>query len=158
MPGPAYNQGVHAALVSAEKAGLSRRSCAAAAGVSARAYWRWLERGRMALEAREDGGEVAAEYVQYIDLYLETEKARAEWEKARLESLRDDELKANQWQREAWQLERRMPDEYSLTTTVRHQGEVEHKHTQELPEATQRKMLEAFHELAKPKELEDGES
>lgn len=151
-----YNQGVHAALVSAEKAGLSRRSVAAKAGISPRAYWRWLERGRMALEAREAGEEVLAEYVQYIDLFLETEAARAEWERERLTSLRDDDLKANQWQREAWQLERRMPDEYSLTTTVRHQGEIEHKTKVELPEEVQKKMLEAFNDMAKPKEITDG--
>lgn len=158
MPGPAYNPGVHAALVSGEKAGLSRRSVAANAGVSPRAYWRWLERGRMALEAREEGGEVPAEYVQYIDLYVETEQARAEWEMERLGTMNDDEQKANMWQREAWQLERRMPDEYSLTTTVRHQGEIEHKSTVELPEETQRKMLEAFAEMTRPKELERGGS
>lgn len=147
MPAPAYNRGVHEALVSAEKLGLSRRSVAAHAGVSPRAYWRWLERGRQALEAQEAGEDVLAEYVQYIPLFQETERARAEWEKARLESLRDDDLKANQWQREAWQLERRMPDEYSLTTTVRHQGEIEHKTKLELPEETKREMLEAFNRM-----------
>lgn len=149
MPAPAYNKGVHAALVAAEQAGLSRRSVAAQAGVSVRAYWRWLEWGRQALEAREAGEDIFGSHADYIDLWLETEKARANWEAERLASLRDDDLKANQWQREAWQLERRMPDEYSLTTTVRHQGEIEHKTKLELPEETQRKMLEAFNDMVK---------
>lgn len=157
MPAPVYNKGVHEALVSAEKQGLSRRSVAACAGVSPRAYWRWLEQGRQALEAQENGEDVLAAHVQYIALFQDTEKARAEWEAARLTSLRDDDLKANQWQREAWQLERRMPDEYSLTTTVRHQGEIEHKAKMELPEETQRKMLEAFNEMVAPKELTGGD-
>lgn len=155
MTAPAYNPGVHRALVDAELAGLSRRSCAARAGISPRIYWRWLERGRSALEARESGEEIPAEYVQYIDLYLETELARAKWEEARLGDLNDPEAQQH-WVKHAWQLERRMPDEYSLTTTVRHQGEIEHKHTQELPEETQRKMLEAFAEMTKPKEIESG--
>lgn len=157
MPPSAYNKGVHEALVKAEQAGLSRRSCAAMAGISPRVYWKWLERGRMAVEAREEGGEVMAEYVKYVDLYLETEHARAVWEQGQLEGLNDEEQK-QYWVRHAWQLERRMPDEYSLTTTVRHQGEIEHKSTVELPEETQKKMLEAFAEMTRPKELTDGAS
>lgn len=157
MPAPIYNVGVHAALVSAEKAGLSRRSVAAKAGISPRTYWKWLSYGKIAAEAREDGGDCPAEYVQYADLFLETEAARADWEAERLESLRDEDAKVHMWQRDAWQLERRMPDEYSLTTTVRHQGEIEHKHVQELPEETQREMLEAFARMTAPKELEPGD-
>jgi hypothetical protein len=156
VPAPAYNPGVHKALVDAELAGLSRRSCAAKAGISPRIYWKWLERGRMALEAREEGADVPAEYVQYVDLYVETERARALWEESCLQNLNDPEEK-QYWVRNAWQLERRMPDEYSLTTTVRHQGEIEHKTTVELPEETQKKMLEAFAEMTRPKELPRGD-
>lgn len=154
MPPSAYNRGVHEALVSAERVGLSRRACAGHAGINWRTYLRWLEKGAIAAAARDEGLEVLAEYVEYEQLFRDVEHMRAVWEQERLETMNDDEQKANMWQREAWQLERKLPDEYSLTTTVRHQGEIEHKHTQELPEAVQRKMLEAFDEMARPKELE----
>ena len=156
MPQSAYNKGVHEALVSAEKAGLSRRAVAGHAGINWRTYLRWLEKGGIAAAARDEGEEVPAEYVEYESLYRDVEKTRAEWEKERIEALRDDENK-QVWTREAWQLERKLPDEYSLTTTVRHEGEIEHTTRVELTPEQKKELMEGFAKIAAPKELPRGD-
>lgn len=155
MPPPAYNKGIHEALVSAERAGLSRRACAGHAGINWRTYLRWLEKGGTAAAARDEGEEVLADYVQYEALFRDVERARAEWEKERIEALQDDELK-QYWTKEAWQLERKLPDEYSLTTTVRHEGEIEHSTRVELTPEQKKELMEGFAKIAAPKGLPRG--
>jgi hypothetical protein len=159
MPAPMYNQGVHAALVDATRKGLSRRGCAGAAGVSVRAVLRWLEKGRRALEAQEDGEEALAEDEKYVPLYLDLERALAEREAELLAKMDDPDEKVGMWMRHAWQLERRDPENWGPPASrVIHEGTVENRHTLELPQETALKIHEAFSEMAKPKELESGES
>jgi transposase len=109
------------ALVAAERKGLGRRSVAAMGGVSERTYWRWLERGKRACETEEDGGTPDALDEKYMKLWRETEKARAVWEQEALASMQDDDT-GKVWQRDAWRLERRRPEDYSLVTVSRQEG------------------------------------
>lgn len=159
MPAPAYNKGVHEALVDATRKGLSRRGCAGAARVSVRAVLRWLEKGRRALEAQEEGEEALAEDEQYIDLYLDIERALAEREAELLGMLGDDDRKVGMWMAQAWQLERRDPENWGPPASrVIHEGQVETRHTLEIPEETAKELHEVFSRMAAPKELESGES
>lgn len=159
MPAPAYNKGVHAALVEATRKGLSRRGCAGAAGISVRTALKWLERGRRALEAHEEGEEALAEDEQYIELYRDVERALAEREAELLSLLGDDERKVGMWMAQAWQLERRDPENWGPPASrVIHEGQVETRHTLEIPEETAKELHEVFSRMAAPKELESGDS
>lgn len=111
---------VYNALVAGERLGLSRRACAARAGISERTYWRWLEMGKRALESQEAGEDVDVNDEKHIKLWLETERARATWEEETLAALDVESDKG--WQRQAWKLERRRPDDYALVTVQRNEG------------------------------------
>ena len=111
---------VYNALVAAEGKGLGRRSVAALGGISERTYWRWLERGKRACETEEDGSAPDPLDAQFMKLWRETEKARAKWEQRVLDSM--DEAGDKAWQRDAWKLERRRPEDYSLVTVSRQEG------------------------------------
>lgn len=84
--------------------GLSYESAAAEAGVfSESTILEWRERGA-------NGEEPFASFAR------DEKKAKASWERKRLKAM--DEAGQN-WAREAWKLERRMPDEYGKKETVR---------------------------------------
>jgi len=76
--------------------GLSLRSAAAEAGICTNTADNWAKRG-------ESGEEPFAEFLR------QREKAIAVWERKRQAAM--DEA-GPQWAREAWRLERRLPDEY----------------------------------------------
>ena len=76
--------------------GLSLRSAAAEAGICTNTADNWAKRG-------EAGEEPFAEFLR------QREKAIAVWERKRQAAM--DEA-GPQWAREAWRLERRLPDEY----------------------------------------------
>jgi transposase len=152
-----YNKGVHEALVRATRQGLSRRGCAGAAGVSVRTVLKWIERGKRALEAHEEGAEALVEDEKFIPLYLDLERALAEREYELLEKMDDPDEKVGMWMRHAWQLERRAPEEWGPPATrVVHEGSIEHRTTLELPEDTKKEMQALFARMTKPKELESG--
>ena len=158
MPAPAYNVGVHTALVDATRKGLSRRGCAGAAGISVRTALKWLEKGRRAAEAIEEGEECLAEDEKYVQLFYDVEHALAEREAELLALLGDDDRKVGMWMAQAWQLERRDPENWGPPASrVVHEGVVETRHTLELPQETAVKMHELFSEMARPKELTEGD-
>jgi hypothetical protein len=109
-----YSEAVHGLLVAAEKKGLSRAAVAAMGGLAPRTYLRWLEKGKSAAEAQDEGEECLAVEAQYAQLWRDTEKARALWESDQLDLLNDEDEK--QWQKHAWKLERRLPSEYGMGT------------------------------------------
>lgn len=111
---------VYNKLVAAEGKGLGRRSVAALGGISERTYWRWLERGKRACEVEEEGNEPDPFDAQFMKLWRETEKARAKWEQEVIQAMDDETDKG--WQRQAWKLERRRPEDYSLVTVQRQEG------------------------------------
>ena len=112
MPGPEdtrprYNAAVHKKLVQGELKGLFNGKTADLAGISRQTYLRWLRVGKAAIEA----GDMENKYVQ---LYIDVAQARAKWELRTLEAI--DEPDETQWQKHAWKLERKLPEEYSLQT------------------------------------------
>lgn len=159
MPAPAYNKGVHAALVSGARAGLPKRACAGSAGIGVRAFQRWLERGRRAADAHEEGEECLVEDEQYIELYRDVEKAVAQRMAELLEEIDNNDEKVGMWMRKAWLLERAWPDEFGPPATrVVHEGEVTQRTVLELPQEAQMAMHAIFAGIAKPKELPSGGS
>jgi hypothetical protein len=154
VPAPAYNKGVHESLVSAARKGLPKRACAGNAGIGVRAFQRWLERGRRAADAHEEGEECLAEDEKYIQLYRDVERAVALRMAELLDEIDNNDEKVGMWMRKAWLLERAWPDEFGPPATrVVHEGEVTHRNTLELPQETQLAMHELFSQMTKPKEL-----
>lgn len=155
MPPRALTEETQAELVAGEKLGLSQRACAGRAGIALRTYEKWLTRGRRAIEDMEDGVELSATDAPYAGLVRMVEKARAQWEQTVLENLDDEDQK--QWQKHAWKLERKRPEEYALVTVNRNEGGPQQVTVNVLnnPEALD-KLDSALRELARPKELESG--
>jgi len=91
-----WNPELEDAYMSAIEFGLSYESACAEAGFSSSTLANWRIRG----EAGEE---------PYVGFLENEKKALATWERTRL--LRMDDAGPN-WTREAWKLERRMPDEY----------------------------------------------
>lgn len=155
MPPRALTEETQRKLIEGEKLGLSQRACAGRAGIALRTYEKWLTRGRRAIEDMEDGAELTKTEAPYAGLVRFVEEARAEWEASVLESLDDDENK--RWQKDAWKLERKRPEEYALVTVNRNEGGPQQVTVNVLqnPEALD-KLDSALRELARPKELESG--
>ncbi len=157
VPAPAYNKGVHETLVRATRQGLSRRACAGAARVGERVVYKWLERGKRAAEAHDEGEEALAEDEKYMQLYRDIEEAMAKRELELLSEM-DGEEKVGMWMKQAWKLERRDPASWGPPATrIVHEGEVLHRQTLELPQETALAMHELFSRMAKPKELTEGD-
>jgi hypothetical protein len=124
-----------------------------------RAFQRWLERGRRAADAHEEGEECLVEDEQYIELYRDVEKAVAQRMAELLEEIDNNDEKVGMWMRKAWLLERAWPDEFGPPTTrVVHEGEVTQRTVLELPQEAQMAMHAIFAGIAKPKELPSGGS
>ena len=123
-----------------------------------RTVLKWIEKGRRALEAQEEGEEALVEDEKYVPLYLDLERALAEREAELLEKMDDPDEKVGMWMRHAWQLERRAPEEWGPPATrVVHEGSIEHRQTLELDEDTKKKMQALFVGMTKPKELGTGD-
>ena len=158
MPAPILNKGVHESLVASARKGLPKRACAGIAGVSLRSFQKWLEKGRLAAEAEEEGEEFLTEHEKYIDLYRDVEKAVS----MRMAELQDEidnnDEKVGMWMRKAWLLERAWPDVYGPPASrIVHEGMIEHRQTLELPQETALAMHELFSKMVKPKALTEGD-
>lgn len=87
------------------------RFACAFAGISQSSYFRWRARGLKALEARDDGIEPESTNEEaYLNFYVQTEKAHAEYVEACRKHIHDAMPKT--WQAACWSLERRYPEEY----------------------------------------------
>ena len=87
------------------------RFACAFAGISQTTYFRWRARGLKALEARDDGIEPkSTDEEAYLNFYVETEKAHAEYVETCRKHIHDAMPKT--WQAACWSLERRYPEEY----------------------------------------------
>lgn len=97
-------------------------TAAAAAGLSKDTFYRWLKRGRRALDKLEKSGEMAEEDEIYAHFSDAIKKAQADAE------MRDVALIARAaqttWQAAAWRLERKFPDRWGqkVRQEVDHQG------------------------------------
>lgn len=85
-------------------------AAAAYAGISGRTFRAWMVRGREDLEADPPVDSAEASLVEKID------GAMARWEVATLERL--DQVGKGVWQKDAWRLERRLPDKYGRRNRV----------------------------------------
>lgn len=107
--------------------GATQEDAALAAGVSGDTFRQWLRRGRRAREKLEDGA--MPETLGYWDPYYISlveimETKEAEYKIMLLRRIQD--AGEDQWQPNAWILERRWSEEFSTRKTVKHEGEVNH--------------------------------
>lgn len=110
---PRYNAATHKKLVEGEKRGLFNGKTADLAGIARVTYLKWLRKGKQAVEDMEAGRDPGAN-AKYAQLFLDVSRARAQWEISTLEAI--DDVDETQWQKHAWKLERKLPEEYSLQT------------------------------------------
>jgi transposase-like protein len=95
--------------------GCSVETAARAHGVGESTLYRWLARGRVALDKSEETEDVVAESEElYATLAGDVEKARARSKISALVTLRQAAA-AGAWQAAAWYLEREFPEEYALS-------------------------------------------
>ena len=98
-------------ICEAIKNGHAVRFACAFAGISQTSYFRWRARGLKALEARDDGIEPeSTDEEAYLNFYVQTEKAHAEYVESCRKHIHDAMPKT--WQAACWSLERRYPEEY----------------------------------------------
>ena len=92
------------------------------AGVAERTVYQWIQKGRQAREALEEGVEPTANELLYIQFAQAVEKARSD---AVVRNLTIIQKAANdgQWQAAAWYLERTNPKKWGRYETVEVTGE-----------------------------------
>lgn len=102
---------VHEIIIKAIRLGSSYRAAANYAGVSEDALYEWLAKGR------ETGRQP---YARFADDF---EKARAEAVLRRIKRI-EEAAQSGAWQADAWWLERRYPEDWSLKHQIEHSGGV----------------------------------
>ncbi len=109
-------------IVQALRGGNYLDDAARYAGVAERTVYQWIQKGRMAREALEDGVEPTANELLYIQFAQAVEKARSD---AVVRNLTIIQKAANdgQWQAAAWYLERTNPRKWGRYETVEVTGD-----------------------------------
>jgi hypothetical protein len=102
---------IHRAIVTALEAGNYQDASAAYAGVSAAAFYRWMDRGLQERERIEAGEKPRKTEVIYLEFREAVESARA---KAEVRHVANIAKSANDgiWQASAWYLERSYPQKW----------------------------------------------
>lgn len=102
---------IHRAIVTALEAGNYQDASAAYAGVSAAAFYRWMERGREERARIETGEKPRKAEVVFVEFCEAVESARA---KAEVRHVANIAKSANDgvWQASAWYLERSYPQKW----------------------------------------------
>ncbi len=134
------------------------------AGVNRRSYSYWMEKGETAFDALEDGEEISVHRQLYVDAYNGFRKARAEFERDLFVGI--GKKSGNNFQADAWRLERTRPEKYSrrdrfsldanlsLTGPLMELVVSEHNKGKSTPLIKNRKRLSATKEPKDPKTLE----
>ncbi len=95
-----------------------------ACGISVAAVQAWKRRGMDAMEAQAEGTKLPVHERKYVDFVIAYEKARAECEDELVERIKHAGMFGNQWQANAWLLERTRPQRYGRRAVIEHTGEV----------------------------------
>jgi transposase len=111
------NEQTHEAIVTAVRAGNYVETAAAAAGITATTFYRWMERGEADIENDAQS--------PFRDFREAVEKAKAESEKIDLDLIAKAAGEGN-WQAAAWRLERRFKDKWGRNDKMKieHAGSI----------------------------------
>jgi hypothetical protein len=122
------NQEIHDKLIEAIKCGAPHALACMFAGVSRRAFYRWMQFGRAVLAKMEDKAEVTDKDEQYLEFYMKIKQAEAEMDLSTLRLIKraaeDGSPKDSNahWHAAAWLEERRHPEWFALTNRFEHSG------------------------------------
>lgn len=145
-------------VVESLKLGNTFKVAARAGGVSPRSVYGWLQRGREIRDTREENpdfsiNEYDDDYVWFLD---QVEDAEAEIQTFLMGRIR--KAGETKWQADAWTLERRWPQDYSLRTTVQHKADKDKgEWTVDIRAATHSTIIEADYKIEEGNDGNDDE-
>ena len=94
-------------IVNLVKAGNFANVAAAAAGISERTYYKWLERGREEADLEVPEGEEESIFVRFVQAIKEAESLAEARTVMKIQTATEDH-----WQAAGWYLERKFPDRW----------------------------------------------
>lgn len=106
-------------IVDCLEKGNTIKTAAVKAGITARTFYYWMKKGDEAFEARliDPDALITPFDDAYIEFFMSVKGAEAEVKRFLLDRIWDAGI--DQWQANAWILERRFPEEFSLRKDIR---------------------------------------